>query len=55
MGRVTEDLLAALRCDPEIPAPDLVAVDAADRLLLDEAAPVLAGAAPGTVVVIGDR
>jgi 16S rRNA (guanine1207-N2)-methyltransferase len=55
VGRVTEDLLAALRCDPEIPAPDLVAVDAADRLLLDEAAPVLAGAAPGTVVVIGDR
>lgn len=55
MDRVTEDLLAALRCDPEIPAPDLVAVDAADRLLLDEAAPVLAAAAPGTVVVIGDR
>lgn len=52
---MTEDLLAALRCDPEIPAPDLVAVDAADRLLLDEAAPVLASAAPGTVVVIGDR
>lgn len=55
MDRVTEDLLAALRCDPEIPAPDLVAVDAADRLLLDEAAPVLAGAAPGEVVVVGDR
>lgn len=52
---MTEDLLAALRCDPEIPAPDLVAVDAADRLLLDEAAPALAGAAPGTVVVVGDR
>lgn len=51
----TDDLLAALRCDPEIPAPDLVAVDAADRLGLDEAAPVLADAAPGTVVVIGDR
>lgn len=55
MDRVTEDLLAALRCDPEIPAPDLVAVDAADRLLLDEAAPLLDGAAPGTVVVVGDR
>jgi 16S rRNA (guanine1207-N2)-methyltransferase len=52
---MTEDLLAALRCDPEIPAPDLVAVDAADRLVLDEAAPLLAGAAPGTVVVVGDR
>lgn len=53
--RMTADLLAALRCDPEVPAPDLVAVDAADRLVLDEAAPVLTGAAPGTVVVIGDR
>ncbi len=52
---MTEDLFAALRCDPEIPTPDLVAVDAADRLVLDEAAPVLTGAAPGTVVVIGDR
>jgi len=52
---MTEDLLAALRCDPEIPAPDLVAVDAADRLVLDEAAPALAGAAPGTVAVVGDR
>jgi len=55
VGRVTEDLLAALRCDPEIPAPDLVAVDAADRLVLDEAAPLLDGAAPGLVVAIGDR
>ena len=52
---MTEDLFAALRCDPEIGVPDLVAVDAADRLLLDEAAPALAGAAPGTVVVVGDR
>ncbi|NHT16485.1 methyltransferase [Cellulomonas sp. IC4_254] len=52
---MTADLLAALRCDPEIPAPDLVAVDAADRLVLDEAAPLLEDAAPGTVVVLGDR
>lgn len=52
---MTPELLAALRCDPEIPAPDLVAVDAADRLVLDEAAPLLDGAAPGTVVVVGDR
>ena len=52
---MTEDLLTALRCDPEIPAPDLVAVDAADRLVLDEAAPLLEDAAPGTVVVVGDR
>jgi 16S rRNA (guanine1207-N2)-methyltransferase len=52
---MTDDVLAALRCDPEIPAPDLVAVDAADRLVLDEAAPVLEDAAPGAVVVVGDR
>ncbi len=52
---MTDDLLAALRCDPEIPAPDLVAVDAADRLVLDEAAPALGAAGPGTVVVVGDR
>lgn len=52
---MTEDLLGALRCDPEIPAPDLVAVDAADRLVLDEAASLLERAEPGTVVVVGDR
>lgn len=32
-----------------------VAVDATDRLLLDEAAPLLATAGPGDVVIIGDR
>ncbi|MEL7976802.1 methyltransferase [Isoptericola sp. F-RaC21] len=32
-----------------------VAVDATDRLLLDEAAPLLAGAGPDDVVVLGDR
>ncbi|WUI13187.1 methyltransferase [Kineococcus sp. NBC_00420] len=40
-----------LRRRPDIEAPELVAVDAADRLLLDEAAPALAGA---DVAVIGD-
>ena len=45
----------ALRRHPDVEAADLVAVDASDRLLLDEAAPLLAGAAPGTLVVIGDR
>lgn len=52
---MTEDLFAALRCEPEIASPDLVAVDAADRLILDEAGPLLSGAAPGSVVVVGDR
>ncbi|WP_022882017.1 class I SAM-dependent methyltransferase [Gryllotalpicola ginsengisoli] len=51
--------LARLRRRPDVEAPNLVAVDAADRLLLDEAAPLLAGtgpgAAPGAVVVLGDN
>ena len=36
------DLLARLRREPDVEAPDLVAVDATDRLLLDEAAPLIA-------------
>jgi len=46
--------LAALSRHPDVEAPNLHASDAADRLLLDEAADALAGAAPGTVAVIGD-
>lgn len=49
------DVLDALRRHPDVEAPNLHAVDATDRLLLDEAAPLLAGAADGTVVVVGDR
>jgi 16S rRNA (guanine1207-N2)-methyltransferase len=48
------DLLAGLRRTPDVEAPDLVAVDATDRLLLDEAAPLLAGCAPGELVVVDD-
>lgn len=44
-----------LRRLPDVEAPDLVAVDATDRLVLDEAAPALAAAAPGEVVVVGDH
>ncbi|WP_213815330.1 class I SAM-dependent methyltransferase [Glaciihabitans sp. dw_435] len=44
-----------LRRWPDIEADNLFAVDAADRLILDEAAPFLAGTAPGQVVVIGDN
>jgi 16S rRNA (guanine1207-N2)-methyltransferase len=43
-----------LRRFPDAEGPGLVAVDAADRLLLDESATARADAAPGTVVVIGD-
>jgi 16S rRNA (guanine1207-N2)-methyltransferase len=45
----------ALRREPDVEADNLVAVDAADRLLLDEAASVLRDAPAGTVVVIGDH
>jgi len=45
--------LEALRRWPDVEAPDLVAADAADRLILDESAAARAGAA-GAVTVIGD-
>ncbi|PWD51286.1 SAM-dependent methyltransferase [Serinibacter arcticus] len=47
--------LSRLRRFPDIEAPNLVAVDASDRLILDEAADAVASAAPGTVVVINDH
>lgn len=46
---------ADLRRRPDFEAPNLVAVDATDRLLLDEAASSLAGLAPGELVVVGDH
>lgn len=58
-GRAPADpagaVLDALRRHPDLEAPNLHAVDATDRLVLDEAAAALAAAADGTVVVIGDR
>jgi 16S rRNA (guanine1207-N2)-methyltransferase len=45
--------LAQLRREPDVEAPDLVAVDATDRLLLDEAAGALA-VDPDRVVVVDD-
>jgi 16S rRNA (guanine1207-N2)-methyltransferase len=48
------DLFAQLERVPDVEAPDLVAVDATDRLLLDEAAPLLAAAGPGGVAVVDD-
>ncbi|HEY9424240.1 MAG TPA: SAM-dependent methyltransferase, partial [Microterricola sp.] len=46
---------SALRRWPDIEAENLFAVDASDRLILDEAADALAAAAASDVVVIGDR
>src|SRR5689334_20740737 len=48
------DLFAKLERVPDVEAPDLVAVDATDRLLLDEAAPLLAAAGRGEVAVVDD-
>lgn len=45
---------AALRRFPDVEADNLYAVDAADRLLIDEAADALAVTPPASVVVIGD-
>jgi len=47
-------LFDRLRRDPDVEAPDLVAVDATDRLLLDSAADLFAGCAPGEVLVVDD-
>ena len=50
---MSEDLLARLERTPDVDAPELVAVDAADRLLLDTAAPLIA-ADPAAVAVVDD-
>ena len=52
---VPEEVLSRLRRFPDVEAPNLFAVDGADRLILDEAGPSLLGAASGTVAVIGDH
>ncbi len=44
----------ALRREPDLEGPGLVATDAADRLILDESALARVGLAPGGLVVIGD-
>jgi 16S rRNA (guanine1207-N2)-methyltransferase len=46
-------VLEVLERAPDVDAPELVAVDAADRLLLDTAAPLIA-AAPDAVAVVDD-
>lgn len=45
----------ALRRHPDIEANNLFAVDASDRLILDESAPTISGIGPGELVVIGDH
>ncbi|WP_324275243.1 hypothetical protein [Blastococcus brunescens] len=49
-----DELFGRLRRAPDVEAPELVAVDATDRLLLDEAAASLALCGPGEVAVVDD-
>lgn len=46
---------ASLRRFPDVEAPGLVAVDATDRLVLEQAAELIAAAEPGAVAVVDDR
>jgi 16S rRNA (guanine1207-N2)-methyltransferase len=55
VGQDGTDVLTDLRRTPDLEAPNLHAVDASDRLVLDEAAPLLAEATGPEVVVIGDH
>ena len=48
------EVFDVLRRAPDVEAPDLVAVDATDRLLLDTAAELLGATGPGEVVVVDD-
>ncbi|SOD70899.1 16S rRNA m(2)G 1207 methyltransferase /23S rRNA m(2)G-1835 methyltransferase [Jatrophihabitans sp. GAS493] len=47
--------LDALRRAPDIEAPNLFAVDATDRLLLDTAATAITALAPGQLAIVEDR
>jgi 16S rRNA (guanine1207-N2)-methyltransferase len=53
-GTAVDDVLARLRRDPDVEAPDLVAVDATDRLLLDEAADAVRRCGRGEIAVVDD-
>jgi 16S rRNA (guanine1207-N2)-methyltransferase len=55
MAILAPELFDQLRRAPDVEAPDLVAVDATDRLLLDEAADLLATCRPGEVAVVDDN
>jgi 16S rRNA (guanine1207-N2)-methyltransferase len=52
---VPENVLDLLRREPDVEAPELVAVDATDRLLLDLGAELIARCGPGEVAVVDDN
>jgi 16S rRNA (guanine1207-N2)-methyltransferase len=54
VATLAAEFFAQLRRTPDLEAPELVAVDATDRLLLDEAAGALAICGPGEVAVVDD-
>ena len=54
MAISAEELFDRLRRAPDIESPELVAVDATDRLLLDTAADLIAACGPGEVAVVDD-
>ena len=54
LDTIDDRVLSGLRRWPDVEAPNLRAVDASDRLILDEAAAAIAESGPGEVVVIGD-
>ena len=54
LDTIDDRVHSGLRRWPDIEAPNLHAVDASDRLILDEAAAAIAESGPGEVVVIGD-
>ena len=54
MAISAEELFGVLRREPDVEAPELVAVDATDRLLLDTAAELVAACGPGEVAVVDD-
>src|SRR3954452_1918033 len=49
-----DELFADLRREPDVEAPELVAVDATDRLLLEQGAELVRGCGPGEVAVVDD-
>jgi 16S rRNA (guanine1207-N2)-methyltransferase len=54
MAMPVAELFDALRREPDVESPELVAVDATDRLLLDEAADLVGECGPGEVAVVDD-
>src|SRR6185312_17162268 len=53
-SRGVSDLFSVLRREPDVEAPELVAVDATDRLLLDLAGELIARCGEGEVAVVDD-